>query len=97
MSVFYSSVNQQQQDRKRGPGAHKPISGAANNGVGLIRITCTGHGFSTGNKVDVTGVIGTTEANGVGWTITSIDANHFDLQSSTFANTYSTGGMASLQ
>jgi hypothetical protein len=74
---------------------NKTVSGAANNGSGLIRITTsTSHGFSTGDKITVYGVGGTTEANGV-WTITSIDSTHFDLQSSTFSNVYTSGGTAS--
>ena len=94
MTYYYS---QQQQEREHGPGSHKVITGAANNGGGLIRITAAGHGYSTGNKVDITGVIGTTEANAVGWTVTNIDANNFDLQGSAFVHAYVSGGLARLQ
>jgi hypothetical protein len=69
------------------------ITGAANNGSGLIRITATAHGFSTNDVVTISGVTGTTEANGA-WVITSIDANHFDLVASTFTNAYVSGGTA---
>lgn len=72
----------------------KAISGAVNNGSGLIRITATGHGWSTGETIGIKGVLGTTEANGGPWTITVIDANTFDLQGSTFTNTYTSGGVA---
>jgi len=92
-SYYYS---QQQQQRKRGPGAHQPITGAANNGSGLIRITVANHGYSTGNVVDISGVLGTTEANRTGWTITVITASTFDLQGSTFSNAYISGGSVSL-
>ncbi len=98
MASNYAAVvsSQQQQQRERGPQAHKAITGAVSNG-GLIRLTVTGHGYSTNNKVDVTGVIGTTEANGVGWLVTSIDANTIDLQGSTFVHAYVSGGLTRLQ
>lgn len=70
----------------------KAITGAANNGSGLIRITATSHGYSTGDRVIVDAVGGTTEANGL-WTITNISANTFDLQGSTFTNAYTSGGI----
>jgi len=71
------------------------ISGAANNGAGLVRITDTSHGYITGDAVMIAGIVGTTEANGT-WQITFVDANHFDLQGSTFVNTYASGGTALL-
>lgn len=67
------------------------VTGAANNGSGAIRITASSHGFSTGERVHISGVTGTTEANGY-WNITVITANTFDLIGSTFANAYSAGG-----
>jgi hypothetical protein len=71
----------------------KTITGAANNGSGLIRITSAAHGYATGDRLSIWGVAGTTEANGV-WVITVIDANTFDLVGSTFTNTYTSGGTA---
>ena len=62
----------------------------ANNGVGLIRITATAHGLSTGNRVHVQLVQGVANANGT-WYVTVIDANTFDLQNSVFAGTYTSG------
>ncbi len=98
MSYQHSAITQQQQSPERhGAGAHKAITGAANNGGGLVRITATGHGFSNGAKVDVTGVIGTTEANGVGWVSILVDANNFDLTGSAFVHAYVSGGLAVLQ
>lgn len=91
---YYGS--QQQQQHKRGPGAHHAITGAA-NAAGLIRITAPAHTFSTSNVVDINGVLGTVEANKTGWTITVIDVNTFDLQGSTFSNAYVSGGSVSLQ
>lgn len=90
---YYSS---QQQQARPGRHAHHPITGAV-NAVGLIRITATGHGLSTGNVVDIGGVLGTTEANRTGWVVTVIDANTLDLQGSSFANAYVSGGTVSLQ
>jgi hypothetical protein len=70
------------------------ITGAASNGgPNLIRITAASHPFSTGDRVAIGNVGGTTEANAA-WTITKIDANTFDLQGSTFTNTYTSGGAA---
>ena len=89
---YYSS--QQQQQHKRGPGAHLPITGAA-NAAGLIRITVTGHGLTTGNVVDISGVVGTVEANRTGWVVTVIHVNNFDLQGSVFVNAYISGGTVS--
>lgn len=72
----------------------RTITGCANNGAGLIRVTTsTSHLFSSTDTVIVANVLGTTEANGT-WTITVIDATHFDLVGSAFANAYSSGGTA---
>jgi len=67
------------------------VSSAANNG-GLVRITtAAAHGLSTGNKVFIKDIVGTTEANGL-WTVTVISATEIDLQGSTFTNAYTSGG-----
>lgn len=69
------------------------VTGAANNGVGLIRLTVASTAtFATGQVKKVSGVTGTTEANGV-WTITVVDSTHIDLQGSTFQNNYLSGGI----
>jgi len=73
-------------------GATVTVTGAANNGSGLIRITAASHGFDTGERVGIASVGGTTEANG-SWTITVITANTFDLQGSAFVNAYTAGGI----
>lgn len=71
------------------------ITGAADNGSGLIRLTVASTtGMTTGDSVSVGGVGGTVEANGV-WTITVISGTTFDLQGSTFANAYGSGGFLS--
>ena len=80
------------------------VTGAANNGSGLIRLTVSGYGKNpnggssatsglvTGDIANVTNVGGTTEANGNQWTITVVDGTHIDLQGSTFTNAYTSGG-----
>lgn len=78
-------------------GAARTVNGAANNGAGLIRLqTTVAHTFSTGDRVIVAGVGGTTEANG-NWLITVIDTTHFDLIGSTFVNAFTTNGSATKQ
>lgn len=69
----------------------KSVTGAADNGAGLVRITSAGHGLTTGNVVAVTGITGTTEANGT-WTVTVISSSTFDLVGSAFVSTYISGG-----
>ena len=77
------------------------ISGCANNGAGLIRVSTTSeHSLSNGDLVYISGVSGTTEANGI-WMVSNTynwDAGgtnaYFDLVGSTFANAYTSGGTA---
>ena len=89
-------VGSQQQQPPRGHKFSKTVTGAANNGSGLIRITtsATSHNLNTGDHVTISGIVGTTEAN-AGWTITVITANTFDLVGSTFTNAYISGGTVS--
>src|SRR5581483_4020590 len=42
-------------------------------------VTCTGHGFSTGNWVQLFGISGMTQLNGFFGSVTVVDANHFTL------------------
>lgn len=71
------------------------VSGAANNGGGLIRLTVNSTTrLCTGYIITIAGVGGTTEANGI-WTITVIDATHIDLQTSAFVHAYTAGGTMS--
>jgi hypothetical protein len=68
------------------------ITGAADNGSTLIRLTMADTSKLATNQVyTVEGVTGTIEANGT-WAITVIDATHIDLQGSVFANAYVSGG-----
>lgn len=72
------------------------VTGTADNGAGLIRITSVAHGLQTGDKAVIASVGGTTEANGV-WTVTRITADTFDLDGSTFANPWTAGGTVTLR
>ena len=68
------------------------VTGAANNGSGLVRLTMASTAtLYTGQKVTVASVGGVTAATGT-WTITVVDSTHIDLQSSTFSGTYTSGG-----
>lgn len=70
------------------------ISGAADNGSGAIRITTSAaHGFSEDDIIHIHGVVGCTEANDT-WQITYQSTTTFDLDGSTFTNTYTSGGYA---
>lgn len=74
--------------------ATKSITGATN--ATPISITCTAHGYSTGDTVVVTGVNGNTNANGT-WEITSTGANTFTLDGSAGNATYTTAGTVRLR
>lgn len=71
----------------------KNVTGAVNNGAGLIRLTVAAHGWLTGDETNVATVGGVPNATGQ-WIITVISANTFDLRGSTFAGTYTSGGTA---
>jgi hypothetical protein len=70
---------------------NRSASVITNNGSGLIRIIANSHGYITGDIITISGVAGTTEANGT-WTVTRISANSFDLQGSAYTNAYISGG-----
>ncbi|HVR10275.1 MAG TPA: hypothetical protein VMW75_19665, partial [Thermoanaerobaculia bacterium] len=62
------------------------VSGVANNGSGLIRLTiASAADYATGNVVEVQGVGGAVGADCDKCTITVIDGTHIDLQGSAFA------------
>jgi len=67
------------------------ITNCVDNGSGLIRVTDAGHGYSDGIYLHISGVTGTTEANG-DWYIIKIDANTYDLVGSVFVNAFAAGG-----
>ncbi len=79
-------------DTMGGDGPRVTVTGAANNGSGLIRLTTAAQRFiNTGDRVLVAGVGGTVEANGY-WSVTRISLTQIDLQGSTFTNAYTAGG-----
>lgn len=68
------------------------VSNAVNNGSGLVRLTvASSAAWSTGSKIVVAGIVGTTEANG-NWVATVVNGTTIDLQGTTFANAYVSGG-----
>jgi hypothetical protein len=75
--------------------AQTAITGAVNNGAGLIRISVASDAdnarYQTGVRLFIFGVGGVPNASGE-WVITRISNTQFDLQGSTFAGTYTSGG-----
>jgi hypothetical protein len=70
------------------------VTGAAAAPSGSIRLAVNAtQGVSFGDQVNVSGVVGTTEANGT-WSVNPIDATHFNLIGSVFVNPYVSGGTA---
>ncbi len=67
------------------------IANVTGNLVSPIVITSHSHGLVSGEQVTVAGVTGNTVANNT-WTITSIDADHFSLNSSIGGPANYTGG-----
>lgn len=72
------------------------VTGVANNGAGLIRLTLNALSNANFNIVGqnfivVYDVTGTVEANGT-WQFIVIDATHIDLVGSAFVNAYTGGG-----
>jgi hypothetical protein len=74
--------------------ATKTLTAATN--ATPIAITITGHGYSTGDTVVVTGVVGNTAANGT-WEITVTDANTFTLDGSAGNGARTSGGTVRLR
>jgi hypothetical protein len=68
------------------------VSGAADNGSGLVRITTSAvHGLASGDVVTIHDIVGTTEANGT-FQATLVDTTNIDLVGSTYLNGYTSGG-----
>jgi hypothetical protein len=77
----------------------KAISGTT-TGANAAAVACTAHGYVTGDIVLITGVLGTTTANGI-WMVTNAGANSLTLfdptnptQQGTLVGTYTSGGFA---
>lgn len=78
--------------------ASATVTNATNNGSGAIRLTLNSTAPLVGRSaVQITGVVGTTEANSVNpWPFTIINATQIDLIGSTFTNAYVSGGIATV-
>lgn len=64
------------------------------NASGVVRVTTsTPHGMILGENVEISGVVGTVEANGT-WKILPVTTTSFDLISSYYVNAYISGGTA---
>ena len=71
-----------------------PISALTQANPG--NVTATGHGFSTGDKVFLSGVTGMTQVNNLTYTVTFVDANNFTIGTNTSGfSAYIAGGTAS--
>lgn len=74
------------------PGS-QTVTGAADNGSGKVRLTVgSTSGWTTGDYKTISGVVGTTEANGT-FAITVVNSTHIDLLTVSFSNVYSSGGL----
>lgn len=67
------------------------ITGAVDNGGGLIRITSAAHGLVNADTIYIGGVGGVPNATGP-WSVVNVTTNTFDLLFSTFAGAYTSGG-----
>ncbi|RPI54219.1 MAG: hypothetical protein EHM49_03435, partial [Deltaproteobacteria bacterium] len=73
--------------------ADKAITGITQANPGVV--TCTGHGFETGDQVYIQSVAGMVEVNAATFTITAIDANSFSIGVNTTTYTpYTSAGTA---
>lgn len=68
------------------------VLGTASGTGGVVRLTVNNTAqANSGDQANVSGVTGTTEANGT-WPMTVIDAYHIELVGSKYANAYISGG-----
>ncbi len=83
-------------DRTNDPFLVEKVISAATK-ANPCQITCTGHGYSTGQKIIIEEIVGMTELNSRWYTITKIDADTFTLDgvNSTGYTTYDSVGFAS--
>jgi hypothetical protein len=66
---------------------------AATNASPIVITTSANHGYVTGDKIEIAGVLGNTAANGT-WTITKVTDTTFSLDTSTGNGAYTSGGTA---
>ncbi|WP_164937552.1 hypothetical protein [Bradyrhizobium guangxiense] len=73
------------------------VLGATNNGAGKVRLTVASTaGFASNDRVNISSIAGTYEANGGNKLISVIDATHLDLPEISFVNAYKSGGVVGL-
>ena len=80
--------------KTRLPNGLAPLSLTVSNAVnsaGRIKVTVTGHGYGVGDYVYISGVTGTTEANG-SWRVINTATNTFELEGSVFVNVFAAAG-----
>jgi hypothetical protein len=91
-SIKYTAASSEGRALIVRPNATVTATNAVNNGSGLIRITTgAAHSLTTGNKIFISEILGTTEANGA-WIVTVVNTTTIDLQASIFTNAYTSGG-----
>jgi hypothetical protein len=74
--------------------ANLTVTNCTSGTAGVINVTTSQiNAFSTNDQVTISGVTGTTEANGT-FTITWVDAHNFSLNGTTFVHAYVNGGTA---
>lgn len=79
--------------------SQKAISGITQ--ANPASVTCTAHGFTSGQQIAFSGVNGMTQINGKTFVATYVDANHFTINADTSVATggyspYTSGGTATL-
>ena len=75
-------------------GTSKTITAITRANPGVV--TAVAHGFSTGNRIAFSSVVGMTQVNGNVYTITVIDEDTFSIVNTSSFTAYSSAGTASL-
>ena len=75
-------------------GTNKTITAITRANPGVV--TAVAHGFSTGNRIAFSNVVGMTQVNGNVYTITVIDEDTFSIVDTSSFTAYSSAGTASL-
>jgi hypothetical protein len=70
------------------------VPNVATPGAPYVRVTATGHGFTTGQMVLVFGIVGLTDDVNDQWSVVVQSSSTFDLMGCTATGTYSSGGTA---
>jgi len=73
------------------------VTAVVNNGSGLLRVTCSAaHNLTTGMRVDIASATTAGMTLNGQWVVTVIDSTTIDLQSSTFAGSWTSGGTVTM-